>query len=242
MSKKAISKSSTTMYTYIKRNVPGIYLQYEEWIDPEKYDVGSSWEDYINGKFIELSADQVKFHEEYPNASVKEVWEMALTPVPEYVRTIEDAKREKLHAIEMYDTSSNVNSFTVNHMISAWFTVQERLNYKQSVEAAKLLSVPELSFYIGNMELSVAPELAEGMLAQLQLYADQCFIVTKKHQIVVESLETIEEVDSYDYTVGYPAKLNFDIVVPVPVEPEEEEKEEEEVESQVEDAEVLPEE
>lgn len=226
-------KKSNIMYTYIKRNVPGIYLQYEEWIDPEKYDVGSSWEDYINGKFVELSEDQVKFHEEHPTASVKEVWEMALVPVPEYVRTIEDAKKEMLHAIEVYDTSSNVNSFTVNHMVSAWFTVQERLNYKQSVEAAKLLSVPELSFYIGNMELSVSPELAEGMLAQLQLYADQCFIVTKKHQIAVESLETIEEVDEYDYTVGYPDKLNFDLVIPVP---------EVEEESQVEDAEVLPEE
>jgi hypothetical protein len=47
------------------------------------------------------------------------------------------------------------------------------------------------------------------MLAQIQLYADQCFIVTKQHITAVEALETIEEVDAYDVSADYPQRLIF---------------------------------
>lgn len=49
------------------------------------------------------------------------------------------------------------------------------------------------------------------MLAAIQLYADACYMVTKGHLLAIDSLENIEEVDTYDYTVGYPEKLNFSI-------------------------------
>ena len=49
------------------------------------------------------------------------------------------------------------------------------------------------------------------MLAQIQLYADQCFIVTKQHKAAVEALDSIEAVDNYDVTAGYPTKLTFNV-------------------------------
>lgn len=48
-------------------------------------------------------------------------------------------------------------------------------------------------------------------LAQIQLYADRCYIVTETHKSNVNALKTIEEVDNYDITSGYPEKLNFNI-------------------------------
>jgi hypothetical protein len=102
-----------------------------------------------------------------------------------------------------------VDSFIVNDQITTWFTVQERLNYKQSIEAAKLLNIQALSFYIGDIKMDIAPDIAEQMLAMIQLYADQCFMVTKMHTLNVEKLSTIEEIDSYDYKSGYPERLNF---------------------------------
>ena len=47
------------------------------------------------------------------------------------------------------------------------------------------------------------------MLAAIQLYADQCFIKTKQHEAAIKALATIEDINNYDYTVGYPTKLNF---------------------------------
>lgn len=198
------------MFTYIKYNVPNTYVVLEKPLNPEDYDnLGFTWQDYLNNKWVLLSEEQVRFHEDNSNASVKEVWDMKVFV---YERTLADAKREKIAEIDLYDTSDNVNGLTVNNTITTWFTVQERLNYKQSVEAAKLLGVETLQFFVGDNMLNVTPANAEMMLAALQLYADQCFIVTKQHKLAVEKLETIEEVDNYDYKTGYPEKLNFDLI------------------------------
>lgn len=199
-------------YLYIKRNTKDIYLEFEEKINPEEYNVGTTYEDYLDNKIVLLSKEQVKFHEDNPQASVKEVWDMELivSKIPE--RTIGQAKTEALHKLNIYDNSFNVNGFTINNTIKTWFTPTERSNYSTSVNSAKILGIDKLSFFVGNIALEVPTNKAEYMLAAIQLYADSCYIVTKQHQLAIEALETIEEVDSYDYTTGYPDKLNFDLV------------------------------
>ena len=173
--------------------------------------MGTTWQDYVAGKWVPLSAEQVAFREEHPNASVLEVWNMEITPVP--VRTLEQAKRDKVRQIDIYDKSSLVNGFTVNGSVDGWFTPEERSNYRSSIDSAKLLGVETLQFYIGNLLLTITPTQAEYMLAQIQLYADQCFIVTKQHKIAVNALTTIEAVDAYDYRQGYPQKIDFTLPI-----------------------------
>lgn len=198
------------MFTYIKKNVSGFYLELPEKLTSDLYsDLGETYEDFAQGKWVLLSNKQVAFHNEHPEASVKEVFDMALKPTP--VRTLEDAKRELYEKINAYDRSQNVNGFTINKVVEAWFEPNERQGYKQSVDSAKLLGVESLSFFINDSIFSVATAQAELMLAALQLYADTCFIVTKQHRLAAAGLDTIESVDNYDYTTGYPAKLNFDI-------------------------------
>lgn len=197
-------------YTYIKYDVRGTYVAFDEKFDEELYNnIGTTYEDYLSNKWVLLSDEQVKFHEEHPTAIVYEVWTMQLTPKPE--RTIANAKSEMRYRIESHDRSDAVNSFTINGEIPAWFTVEERSNYANSINAAELLGQDTLTFYVGDMEVQIPTASAKGMLAQVQLYADACYIVTKKHLAAVEALETIEEVDSYDYTVGYPERPNFQL-------------------------------
>ena len=198
------------MFTYIKHDIKGFYVTFEEELNSELYDnLGSTWEDFIANKWVLLSNDQVEFRKANPSAKIHEVWTMQLDPV--HVRNIEDAKNEMIGKIEQYDHSGDVNGFTINNSIEAWFTPSERSNYRSSIDAAKLLGLDSLSFYVGDVMLDITPTVAEGLLAQIQLYADQCFIVTKQHKSAVEALQTIEEVDNYDYTAGYPSKMNFDI-------------------------------
>lgn len=195
---------------YIKRNIPGNYVIMDKKLDANLHnDIGTTFDDYLNNLWVPLNENQIKFKEENPSASLQEVWSMQLNST--HTRTIEEAKNEMLHKIEQYDQSENVNGFTVNNTIKAWFTPQERSNYKSSIDAAKLLGIETLSFYIGDTMLNISPTMAEQMLAQIQLYADQCFIVTKQHKVAVESLQTIEEVDNYNYDYDYPNKLNFDL-------------------------------
>ena len=192
-------------YTYIKQSIRGYYAEFDQMFDPSLYNnLGETYEDFLLNKWVLLSDEQVAFHEANPSASVREVWYMQLTP-----RTIAQAKREMQGNIDMYDRSPNVNGFTINGEMEGWFTPEERSNYKSSIDAAKLLGVSALTFFVGTMEMTVTPTQAEYMLAQIQLYADACYIVTKEHKLAVEALETIEEVDAFPYTEGYPQKINF---------------------------------
>ena len=47
------------------------------------------------------------------------------------------------------------------------------------------------------------------MLDKLEIYALNCFDITSKHKRNVYQISTIEEIENYDYTSGYPEKLTF---------------------------------
>ena len=198
------------MITYIKKTIKGYYVEFPKplGVNYWKDELGSTYEEFLSGKWVALSEEQTAFHIDNPTASVKEVWDMAL--IPPYERTLSDAKQEKISQIEQYDSSDSVNSFLVNEN-SAWISAADRANYKNSIEAAKLIELTSVQFYISNQLITLSIEDAEMMLAQIQLYADACYLTTMQHKQAVEALDTIEAVDAYDYTTGYPEKLNFSI-------------------------------
>lgn len=204
------------MKTYIRKSIKGYYVQYPEEIDTQYWSgkIGSTYEDFRAGKWILLSDEQVAFHNEHPYASISQVISMTLPESVEYTRTLEDAKAEKINAIDSYDSSEAVNGFDVvdgENTVTAWLTPAERSNYRSSIEAAELVGLTELSLYIGELPVTLSVATAKLMLAQIQLYADQCFIVTKQHKAAVEALDSIEAVDNYDVTAGYPTKLTFNV-------------------------------
>lgn len=194
---------------YIKLSLKSKFLELENKLSDSRIDIGSTYEDYLNNLWVLLSDEQVEFYKNNPTASVKEVWDMELTPAPEI--TLDEVKRNVIDAIKMYDSSTEINAFIVNGVMEAWLTPEERSNYKSSIDAAKLVGLESLSFFINDVLLTTTPQQAELMLANIQLYADHCFIVTKQHIAAVTALETVEEVENYDYTIGYPSKLNFEL-------------------------------
>lgn len=195
------------MKWYIKNDIRGYYINFPEEIDSNYWagQIGSTLEDFYNGKWILLTTEQVEFHEAYPNASIQEVFNMKLNE-----RTLEQAKQEKIFQLENYDSSNSINSFLVNG-ISAWITPVERSNYRTSIEAAEMIELTEVSLFIADQLITLPIEQAKLILAQIQLYADACYLTTIQHKKTINALETIEEVDSYDYTTGYPEKLNFNV-------------------------------
>lgn len=59
------------------------------------------------------------------------------------------------------------------------------------------------------MQFPLQLEDAMKMLFAIELYASACYDNTQRHLAEIEKLETIDELAAYDYTVGYPEKLNF---------------------------------
>lgn len=201
------------MLTYIKKSVNGHYVTCDEPIDSVYWEgkIGTTYQDYLDGKWVLLSAEQVAFKDAHPTASVGEVFNMAIAPI-DYVA---EAKTNKLNEIDSYDNSQAVNGFDIIHngvvVATHWFEPNIRANYKNSVESAELVGLPTVSFYVGDMPLTLTTQNAKLMLAQIQLYADACYIVTKQHQAAIEAMDNEEDINEYDITVGYPTRLSFTI-------------------------------
>ena len=199
------------MKTYIRKNISGYYIQFEEDIDSQYWSgkIGTTYEDFLNGKWILLSNEQVAFHNEHPTASIEEVLNMN---IPVHVRTLDEAKREKIEAIEEFDNSEAVNGFEIemgDTSITTWITPEQRANYKNSLDSAEILGLEEVHPMFNGITLTLSLQTAKTALAQIQIYADRCFIVTETHKANVNALDTIEAVDAYDYMTGYPENLLF---------------------------------
>ena len=199
--------------TYIKKSIPKQYVEFETPLNPEEYNnLGETWQDYLDNKWVPLNNEQIAFHKANPTATVKEVWDMQITPTP--TRTLEQAKREKLTQIEVYDNSDTVNGFDIvmgEETMTTWITPEQRANYKNSLDSAELLGLTEVHPVFNGIQLTLETAMAKMALAQIQIYADRCFIVTETHKANVEALETIEDVDGYDNTTIYPERLTFTI-------------------------------
>lgn len=193
------------MVYYIRKSIFNEFIDFVEPLKPEDFNLGTTWEDYLEDKWTVLSEEQAKFHEEHPEASIPEVWNMTLKE-----DDIEYVKISKMNESDAYGNSAAINTFTING-IQTWFSSEERLNHKQSVDSAKLLDVDTVSFFVNDTLLEVPTEELDKMLARIKLYIDQCTIVTKQHRLSIEKLRTIKKIKNYDFTTGYPEKLTFDI-------------------------------
>ena len=204
------------MITYIRKSIKGYYVEYPNELDPVYWagKIGTTYEDFRNDKWIQLSNEQVAFHVEHPHASISQVLSMTIPEPPVHVRTLEEAKQEKIQQIEQYNNSDSVNGFDVvinNETLSDWLTPTERSNYKNSIEAAEMIELSTVSLYVQNNLITLPIETAKMMLAQIQLYADACYLTTKQNIAEVNALNSIESVDNYDITSNYPTRLTFNV-------------------------------
>lgn len=176
---------------------------------PKSYLTGKTIEDYNLGAYLPLDNDQIAFRAENPEATQMEVYYMQLSPEP--VRTVEQARQDKLMQIEMYDRSEAVNTFYVNG-IPDWLTPDVRSNYRNSIDSAELLQETHITFTVAQIASTLTLQDAKVILAKIQRYADNCTIVTKTHMAAVRSLSSIDEIDNYDYKVNYPKKEEFSLM------------------------------
>ena len=102
----------------------------------------------------------------------------------EYEYDIEEVRKMKVFEIQSFDKSINVNSF-------------------------KLLGKTETVLWYDAVKYVIPIPDALDMLNTLELYALNCYNVTQSHIAAVRALQTIEEIENYDYTIGYPEKLSF---------------------------------
>ena len=50
-------------YIYIQKDAANIYVTMPEKLDTANYDIGTTWEDYVAGKYVLLTEEQITFKE-----------------------------------------------------------------------------------------------------------------------------------------------------------------------------------
>ena len=117
-------------------------------------------------------------------------------------------KEEAIEQIAEYDQSEDVNSFTLQGK-TMWLPKETRVGLVNSVTIEKNAGKETTVLWFGGERYELPVDTALQMLSALELYALECYNVTAAHKAAVNALESVEDVVAYDYTQGYPEKLNF---------------------------------
>lgn len=145
---------------------------------------------------------------EYSESAVNEAytaWKVATAN-----RKLARAKREVLKKIEDYDTSPAVNGFYLNGE-RVWLDFELRDRVYQGNERLQRIGRTDTTLWLGKQCYNLSIEQAQNIISHIEAYAKDCYNVTAAHKKAVSELTSIEEVEKYDITAGYPAQLKMEV-------------------------------
>lgn len=152
-------------------------------------------------KDAELQDYEVVAYSDYLRAENKKKYEG---------KTLEEAKEILLAEIDAYDKSSAVNGFVLNGAV-VWLDKATRVGLMNSTSITKAMGQPTTTLWLGESKMEVPCDTAIQLLSALEMYALECFNVTAAHKKAVSELTSIEEVEKYNITAGYPAQLRMEV-------------------------------
>lgn len=135
-------------------------------------------------------------------------WSEYVAPEPTQEQLLERAKSRKVMDIEAYDSSEAVNIFEVSGM-TMWLDKATRAGLKLRFEAEAASGAETTTLWYNGIQFPLPIGMAIQMLYALEIYASKCYDNTQRHIAEVMRLETVDDVEAYDYTQGYPEKLTF---------------------------------
>jgi hypothetical protein len=129
-----------------------------------------------------------------------------------WVEDLEGTRQNVLGKIADYDTSDAVNEFIING-IGMWLDGDtERPKLRGAVQTYLDKELGDYPLCVeGIGVIPVAPTKLLSMLADIEVYAIECFTKTFEHKEAVNTLTTCEELVNYNYTEGYHEKLVFNL-------------------------------
>ena len=136
-------------------------------------------------------------------------------PIPERI-LVERAKRVKLDELHKFDESKEVNDCIIVYQgneLHYWADKHERGSLESAVRNCIALGRTEYRLDLRELgvSLSIPCETLLQMLALLEVYAIDCYNKTTDHEFAIKSLSVREEIEYYDFKVGYPHIPRFEL-------------------------------
>ena len=216
-------------YTYITKRNKLTYIGLDNLLDPSCNDIGESYLDFLAGKWVLLSEEQVLFKEEHPNATIREVLNMKIAerePEPSQAKVIEAevfnrAKDRKLDEIRAQDAKSNKFFISV---ISEGKEVANNEFWMDKDLRNSLLNVtlPALqkngdtttklwSNTIPPTSIEVPIDWALNCIPVVEIYAKKTYDMMQGNIAKVYAAKTVDEINSIDVESGYPPYITFEL-------------------------------
>ena len=120
------------------------------------------------------------------------------------------AQQKKIDQVHMYDLSDNVNQFSYAG-IPMWLDKSTRAGLLLRFQAEKAQGLVSTTLWYNHQSYTLYLEHAINMLYAIEVYASVCYDNTQKHIANISKLTSIEQIEAYDITTGYPQKLSFAI-------------------------------
>jgi hypothetical protein len=132
-------------------------------------------------------------------------------PIPYEPTEEEILNREKEYKIEeilRHDSSLEVNCFYIEGQ-EIWLDKATRVGLKLRFDAEIACGRTNTILWYEGVSFNLELANAVQMLNAIEIYASACYDNTQMHIANVKVMENIEEIEKYDYRVGYPEKLKF---------------------------------
>lgn len=135
-------------------------------------------------------------------------WAVYTKPEPTAEELFERAKSELKQSIINYDSSNAVNNFFMGDM-PMWLDKGTRTGLMLRFQSEQAIGKENTTLWYGTHSFTLPIATAIQMLFAIEAYASACYDNTQKHLANVEELTLAKDVESYDYTIGYPEQLHF---------------------------------
>ena len=216
-------------YTYITKKNRLTYIGLNDLLDPSCNDIGNSYLDFLAGKWVLLSEEQMLFKEEHPNATIREVLNMKIAerePEPSQAEVIEAevfnrTKDRKLDEIRAQDAKSNKFFISV---ISEGKEIANNEFWMDKDLRNSLLNVtlPALqkngdtttklwSNTIPPTSIEVPIDWALNCIPVVEIYAKKTYDMMQGNIAKVYAAKTVDEINSIDVESGYPPYITFEL-------------------------------
>lgn len=169
----------------------------------------------IDGKTVIKKANEIvivrdgkKWYAPSHEMLIEDGWAIYTKPQPTEEQKLLRAKNKKIAELTAYDKSEEVNIFYISE-IGVWLDKDTRVGLKLRFEAEMALGRDGTILWHNGLQFPLPLSTAMQMLYALEVYASACYDNTQAHLAAVDALTTIEEVNTYDYTLFYPEKLRF---------------------------------
>lgn len=183
------------MFTYIQKDCKE-YVELEYELDSEIYPIGSTLDEYKEGKWIKLSDEQLQFKQDNPDATKEEVIEMKITPEPE--PSDEELLREAKYNKEK-DIFSKVQDYYTYNLDGVNIFTFNTFGFKDKCD--RYDSVTINSKDVDSDVLVIA-------LGEMGDYAEKVQEVLNSKIQKVRNCQSVSEVDLVDSSDGYPEPIS----------------------------------